>query len=122
MKFERRKSPSHPIENPEKAEKPDEVLTEDGSGLEAPTADEIDPLEAEGEKLALQAEEAEEEAKDADEKKIGEALSNLLGLKLNTHVAIDENLLGGYKVKVKDKVYDSSIRSQLDRLEKSLVG
>jgi F-type H+-transporting ATPase subunit delta len=34
---------------------------------------------------------------------------------------VDEKLLGGMVIRVGDRVYDASIRSQLDRMRDSLV-
>ena len=48
--------------------------------------------------------------------------AKLAGKQIISHVVVDTNLLGGVVVEVQGKVYDGSVRTQLDRLAKELSG
>jgi F-type H+-transporting ATPase subunit delta len=43
------------------------------------------------------------------------------GVKLKPHVSVDASLIGGVRVTVGDEVFDTSVRSQLDRMRTSLT-
>lgn len=60
---------------------------------------------------------------DADrEAEIIAVFAALTGKQVLSHVVIDAALLGGVVVDVEGKVYDGSVRTQLDRLAKELSG
>jgi F-type H+-transporting ATPase subunit delta len=48
------------------------------------------------------------------------AFSKLTGKRVMPHTLVDPNLLGGVAVEVQGKVYDGSVRTQLERLAKQL--
>lgn len=50
-----------------------------------------------------------------------EYLSKKLGQEITSDVAVDEKLIGGFKIKVKDTIYDSSIKTQLEKFEEALL-
>ncbi len=50
------------------------------------------------------------------------AFAKLTGKDIIPSVVVDADLLGGVIVEVEGKVYDGSVRTQLDRLEKELSG
>lgn len=53
--------------------------------------------------------------------KIQESLSAKLNKKLKLTNEIDTSIVGGVKVQIGDKLYDSSVKSQLDRISESLL-
>ena len=50
------------------------------------------------------------------------AFAKLAGKQIISRVVVDTNLLGGVVVEIQGKVYDGSVRTQLDRLAKELSG
>ena len=55
-----------------------------------------------------------------------ELLQGIFAKKLNKKIQLvihlDETLIGGYKARIGDKVYDNSLRTQLKKMRKSLLG
>jgi F-type H+-transporting ATPase subunit delta len=62
------------------------------------------------------------ELNDADQKQLIIAFANLTGKEVIPTVTVDPDLLGGVLVEVKGKVYDGSVRAQLDRIANQLAG
>ena len=50
------------------------------------------------------------------------AFTQLTGKQVLPNVLVDDSLLGGVIVEAEGKVYDGSVRTQLDRLAKQLIG
>jgi F-type H+-transporting ATPase subunit delta len=46
---------------------------------------------------------------------------NIFNKKIEANFIIDENLIGGFKVKYNDTVYDASISHQLEKLKQNLI-
>jgi F-type H+-transporting ATPase subunit delta len=57
----------------------------------------------------------------AKEKEMTACLEALAGCKLVVQKTVDPSLIGGVKVKIRNKVYDGSVRGNLDRLQKELT-
>jgi F-type H+-transporting ATPase subunit delta len=57
---------------------------------------------------------------DAQRKALSETLKNVVGREVALDVQVDESLIGGLVVKVGSKMIDTSIRSQLNRLQHSM--
>ena len=53
--------------------------------------------------------------------KITEKLDVTFKKKIEPTVAVSKDLLGGFKLQVKDKIYDFSIQSQLDKFRQSVL-
>ncbi|MDY6003799.1 MAG: F0F1 ATP synthase subunit delta [Bacilli bacterium] len=53
--------------------------------------------------------------------KISEALTKRTSKKVELKNKIDESLIGGVKIVIKDRVYDSSIKYKLEQLKSSLI-
>tara|TARA_S200000501_G_scaffold202551_1_gene190563 strand:+ start:731 stop:1273 length:543 start_codon:yes stop_codon:yes gene_type:complete len=53
---------------------------------------------------------------------ITNSLSELINKKINIDFNIDKNLIGGLKIKVDDKLYDSSLQTKLENAKSKLVG
>ena len=53
--------------------------------------------------------------------KISEALTKRTSKKVELKNQIDESLIGGVKIVIKDRVYDSSIKYKLEQLKSSLI-
>jgi F-type H+-transporting ATPase subunit delta len=53
--------------------------------------------------------------------KIKEAFENYTGKKIRFENVIDESIIGGYVAQVKDKVFDASVKRQLERLKETLT-
>ncbi|MBI4388332.1 MAG: ATP synthase F1 subunit delta [Candidatus Omnitrophica bacterium] len=49
-------------------------------------------------------------------------LGKLLGEKIVSETKLDPNILGGIQVKIKNRLFDGSIRTKLDELKKQMVG
>ena len=43
------------------------------------------------------------------------------GVKLKSHISVDETLIGGVRITVGDEVFDTSIKAQLERMRVSLM-
>lgn len=54
-----------------------------------------------------------------EKREVAEQLQALVGKKIRIINEVDKELLGGMKVKIGDTVYDGSLSSKLERLEKS---
>ncbi|WP_457680310.1 ATP synthase F1 subunit delta [Thermovibrio sp.] len=54
-------------------------------------------------------------------KKIGKKIEELFGKKAEITVKIDPSIIGGFIVKVADKVIDASIKTQLENLKKAIA-
>jgi F-type H+-transporting ATPase subunit delta len=54
-------------------------------------------------------------------KKIKEKIEQLFGKKAEVSVKLDPSLIGGFVVKVADKVLDASIKHQLEELKKAIA-
>lgn len=52
---------------------------------------------------------------------ITDKLEQFTKFKLRTNYKVDENILGGFKVKISDQVIDASLKNQLDKLKKTLL-
>ncbi len=48
-------------------------------------------------------------------------LTSLIGKKVNLHSDVDEQIIGGVKIKLGSILYDASVKGQLDKLKASLV-
>lgn len=59
---------------------------------------------------------------DADVASLAEGLGKSVGKKLLLSVKVDESLLGGFRVLVGDRIWDASLRSQLEDLGTKLKG
>ena len=53
--------------------------------------------------------------------KLADTFSNKLGKQVRFTSIIDKTLIGGYRVSIKDKVYDDSIKFQLGQLKETLI-
>ncbi len=53
--------------------------------------------------------------------KIKTAFANYTGKKIKFKNVIDESIIGGYVAQVKDKVFDASVKRQLERLKETLI-
>lgn len=58
----------------------------------------------------------------AQQSEIVARFATLTGTEILPHVSVDPSLLGGVVVEVAGKVYDGSVRTQLDRLATQLAG
>jgi F-type H+-transporting ATPase subunit delta len=58
----------------------------------------------------------------AQEQQIAAAFARLTGKQVMPAAVVDPELLGGVLVEVEGKVYDGSVRTQLERLAKELSG
>jgi F-type H+-transporting ATPase subunit delta len=58
----------------------------------------------------------------AQEANVNAAFAQLTGKQIISRVIVDKELLGGILVEVEGKVYDGSVRTQLNRLAKELSG
>lgn len=54
-------------------------------------------------------------------KKIEKRFSNIMGERVKLTLKVEPDLIGGITVIIGDKVFDGSIRNQLNRLEKYIV-
>jgi F-type H+-transporting ATPase subunit delta len=59
---------------------------------------------------------------DIDQKQLIDAFTGLTGKEVIPTVTVDPDLLGGVVVEVQGKVYDGSVRAQLDRVAELLTG
>ena len=50
------------------------------------------------------------------------SLSELINKKIDINFDVDKNLIGGLKIKVDDKLYDSSLQTKLENAKSKLVG
>ena len=48
-------------------------------------------------------------------------LERLTGRKIEANYALDEELIGGAKVRIGSTIYDGSVRGQLDRMRAALI-
>ncbi len=55
-------------------------------------------------------------------KKIADKLQNHFGKVISAETQIDPDLLGGFKVQIRDQIYDFTIKEQLRRFEESVMG
>jgi F-type H+-transporting ATPase subunit delta len=62
-----------------------------------------------------------ENPSDSDLKKITEGLEKLTGEEIEIEVKIDPTIIGGIIVKVEDRVFDGSIKTQLERIREVLT-
>ena len=53
--------------------------------------------------------------------KLLEAIQSAFGKNVNAHMAVDESLIGGFVVKTKDTIFDASLKTQIARLNQSLI-
>jgi F-type H+-transporting ATPase subunit delta len=53
---------------------------------------------------------------------ITNSLSELIKKKIDINFNVDKNLIGGLKIKVDDKLYDSSLQTKLENAKSKLVG
>ena len=53
---------------------------------------------------------------------ITNSLSELINRKIDINFDVDKNLIGGLKIKVDDKLYDSSLQTKLENAKSKLVG
>tara|TARA_B100000900_G_scaffold42096_1_gene31361 strand:- start:1443 stop:1985 length:543 start_codon:yes stop_codon:yes gene_type:complete len=53
---------------------------------------------------------------------ISNSLSELIKKKIDISFGVDKNLIGGLKIKVDDKLYDSSLQTKLENAKSKLVG
>ena len=53
---------------------------------------------------------------------ITNSLSELIKKKIDLNFNVDKNLIGGLKIKVDDKLYDSSLQTKLENAKSKLVG
>ena len=58
---------------------------------------------------------------DAEIQKLEKSFSTKLNKIVKLTNEVDETILGGVKVKIGDKIYDSSVKSQLDRISSNLL-
>lgn len=61
-----------------------------------------------------------ESARKLDEKTLS-SIKKIFGNNVETTESIDEDLLGGVKVRTEDKILDGSLKTQLNQLKQSLV-
>jgi F-type H+-transporting ATPase subunit delta len=59
---------------------------------------------------------------DAQQKELVQGFARLTGKEVIPNVTVDPDLLGGVVAEVQGKVYDGSVRTQLDRLAAELTG
>ena len=59
---------------------------------------------------------------DEDVQSLATGLGKRLGKELVLTVKVDEDLLGGFRVRVGDRMFDASLRSQLEALGQTLKG
>ena len=59
-------------------------------------------------------------ARELDNKTIKKIKGNF-GEKVEATVKLDENILGGIKIKTDDKIFDGSLKTQLNKLKQSLI-
>ena len=59
---------------------------------------------------------------EAQMKALNETLRRLVGNKVSVNARVDRELLGGLVVKVGSRMFDSSIRSKLQRLQLAMKG
>jgi len=59
---------------------------------------------------------------DAQQKELVDGFARLTGKEVIPNVTVDPDLLGGVVAEVRGKVYDGSVRTQLDRLANELAG
>ncbi len=59
-------------------------------------------------------------ARKLDEKTI-EKIKNIFGKNVEATNEIDENMLGGVKIKTGDKILDGSLKTQLNKLKQTLI-
>lgn len=57
----------------------------------------------------------------AKEKAMAQKLESIAGCKLVIQKSVDPSLIGGVTVKIRNKVFDGSVRGNLDRLKKELT-
>lgn len=62
-----------------------------------------------------------ESLSDSDLKRIEEALIRLTGSEIETVFNVDPGILGGIITKIEDKVYDGSLKTQLERIRVALT-
>lgn len=58
---------------------------------------------------------------DPEKNQIAEHFGKLTGKSIEVDNIIDERLLGGLKIRIGDKLFDASLSSKLEKLEKSLI-
>ncbi|WP_373232158.1 F0F1 ATP synthase subunit delta [Cohnella sp.] len=58
---------------------------------------------------------------DSEQQKLAEKFGTLLGKTIRVTNTVNKDLLGGVTVRIGDTLYDGSLRTKLDRLEKSLL-
>lgn len=58
---------------------------------------------------------------DQDKARVAEQFGKLTGKTIEIDNVIDPSLLGGLKVRIGDKLFDGSLSSKLDKLQKSLI-
>ena len=54
-------------------------------------------------------------------KKLGSNLEKRTGKKIILNYSLDDSLIGGFKLKLKDTVIDASVKYQLEKLKKSFI-
>lgn len=58
-----------------------------------------------------------------EEQSISSTFASSIGKKsLRMNNIVDENLIGGVKIQIGNRIYDGSVRGKLDRLERKLLG
>lgn len=58
---------------------------------------------------------------DSEQQKLADKFGALLGTTIRVTNTVNKDLLGGVTVRIGDTLYDGSLRTKLDRLEKSLL-
>jgi len=59
---------------------------------------------------------------DEDERaRLGRALERAIGKRVRLRAAVDPAILGGLVVRIEDRLYDGSVRTQLDRLRREMA-
>lgn len=61
------------------------------------------------------------EMTDDQKMKLGAKLEERTGKKVVLNYSLDEDLIGGFKLKLKDTVIDASVKYQLEKLKKSFI-
>lgn len=58
---------------------------------------------------------------ESDKEQFQESMENYTGKKIRASYKVDENIIGGFLIKIKDKMLDASILQQLNILKKRLI-
>jgi F-type H+-transporting ATPase subunit delta len=55
------------------------------------------------------------------DEKILKKIKNSFGEKVEATIRLDENVLGGVKIKMENKILDGSLKTQLNKLKQTLI-